>query len=94
MSKFSIAPHPCVCVGICDSALDRLLFFVVLRFPGEIEKDEAERLGLVPSHAYAVLDVKEINGTRLLQVRVRLASVGRPFQFLLFCFSDPHVSQE
>ncbi|CAM9298974.1 unnamed protein product, partial [Hapterophycus canaliculatus] len=35
----------------------------------EIEEDEAERLGLVPSHAYAVLDVKEINGTRLLQVK-------------------------
>ena len=35
---------------------------------GEIEEDEAERLGLVPSHAYAVLDVREINGTRLLQV--------------------------
>eukprot|EP00752_Nemacystus_decipiens_P002304 g2180.t1 len=35
----------------------------------EIEKDEAERLGLVPSHAYAVLDVREINGTRLLQVK-------------------------
>lgn len=37
--------------------------------PGEIEKEEADRLGLVPSHAYAVLDVKEVNGTRLLQVR-------------------------
>lgn len=36
---------------------------------GEIEEAEAEKLGLVPSHAYAVLDVKEINGTRLLQVR-------------------------
>ncbi|CAM9283760.1 unnamed protein product, partial [Scytosiphon promiscuus] len=35
----------------------------------EIEEDEADRLGLVPSHAYAVLDVKEINGTRLLQVK-------------------------
>ncbi|CAM9123398.1 unnamed protein product [Ectocarpus sp. 12 AP-2014] len=34
-----------------------------------IAEDEAERLGLVPSHAYAVLDVKEVNGTRLLQVK-------------------------
>lgn len=37
-------------------------------FEGEIEKEEADKMGLVPSHAYAVLDVKEINGTRLLQV--------------------------
>lgn len=44
----------CVCCFCCRS--------------GEIEEAEAERLGLVPSHAYAVLDVKEINGTRLLQV--------------------------
>ncbi|CAM9119736.1 unnamed protein product [Ectocarpus sp. 12 AP-2014] len=36
---------------------------------GEISEDEAERLGLVPSHAYAVLDVKEVNGTKLLQVK-------------------------
>lgn len=35
---------------------------------GDIEKEEAEKLGLVPSHAYAVLDAKEVNGTRLLQV--------------------------
>lgn len=35
---------------------------------GDIEKEEADRLGLVPSHAYAVLDAKEVNGTRLLQV--------------------------
>lgn len=43
-------------------------------------------MGLVPSHAYAVLDVKEINGTRLLQVpcpcralcHVSLALVCRP----------------
>ncbi|CAM9120690.1 unnamed protein product [Phaeothamnion confervicola] len=32
-------------------------------------EDEAERLGLVPSHAYAVLDVKEALGVRLLQVK-------------------------
>lgn len=35
---------------------------------GDIEKEEADKLGLVPSHAYAVLDAKEVNGTRLLQV--------------------------
>lgn len=36
---------------------------------GELDEAEAENLGLVPSHAYAVLDVKEIGGVRLLQVR-------------------------
>lgn len=35
---------------------------------GEIEEKEAEKMGLVPSHAYAVLDVKEVNGIRLLLV--------------------------
>ena len=30
---------------------------------------EADRLGLVPTHAYAVLDVKEIDGIRLVQVK-------------------------
>ncbi|CAN0179771.1 unnamed protein product [Ectocarpus sp. 6 AP-2014] len=36
---------------------------------GEISEAEAESLGLVPSHVYAVLDVKEVNGTKLLQVK-------------------------
>jgi calpain-7 len=33
-----------------------------------LPKDEADRMGLVPGHAYAVLDVREVNGIRLLQV--------------------------
>ncbi|KAG5189782.1 hypothetical protein JKP88DRAFT_197520 [Tribonema minus] len=34
-----------------------------------LTEEEAERLGLVPGHAYAVLDVKEVQGVRLLQVK-------------------------
>lgn len=33
-----------------------------------MDEDEAEALGLVPSHAYAVLDVREVLGVRLLLV--------------------------
>ncbi|XP_067205800.1 calpain-7-like isoform X2 [Linepithema humile] len=36
---------------------------------GELSDLDAERTGLVPSHAYAVLDVKKINGERLLQLK-------------------------
>ncbi|KAL1918488.1 uncharacterized protein VTP21DRAFT_3148 [Calcarisporiella thermophila] len=36
---------------------------------GEMAAEEAEELGLVPTHAYAVLDVREVNGKRLLQVK-------------------------
>lgn len=45
-------------------------------FSGDIEKEEADKLGLVPSHAYAVLDAKEVNGTRLLQVLYAYTMVG------------------
>ncbi|XP_029166810.1 calpain-7-like isoform X1 [Nylanderia fulva] len=36
---------------------------------GELSDLDADRTGLVPSHAYAVLDVKKINGERLLQLK-------------------------
>ncbi|KAJ1649158.1 cysteine protease [Dispira simplex] len=37
---------------------------------GEMEPEEAERLGLVPSHAYALLRTEVVaNGTRLLQLK-------------------------
>ncbi|GJJ78192.1 calpain-7 [Entomortierella parvispora] len=36
---------------------------------GHMTDDEADRLGLVPTHAYAVLDLKEVQGLRLLQVK-------------------------
>lgn len=35
----------------------------------QMEEDEAEALGLVPTHAYAVLDIREVGGTRLLLVK-------------------------
>lgn len=50
---------------------------VPFRCSGEIAEAEAERLGLVPSHAYAVLDVKEVNGTRLLQVQCQIVDYGK-----------------
>jgi calpain-7 len=34
-----------------------------------LDEATAKRLGLVPSHAYAVLDVREVNGIRLLQLK-------------------------
>ncbi|KAK2578643.1 hypothetical protein KPH14_012135 [Odynerus spinipes] len=36
---------------------------------GSISDAEADRTGLVPTHAYAVLDVREINGVRLFQLK-------------------------
>ena len=35
---------------------------------GQMAEAEAERAGLVPTHAYAVLDVRQVLGRRLLQV--------------------------
>ncbi|KAF9152216.1 calpain 7, partial [Actinomortierella ambigua] len=36
---------------------------------GHLSEEDADRLGLVPTHAYAVLDLKEIRGLRLMQVK-------------------------
>ncbi|KAF9976702.1 calpain 7 [Actinomortierella ambigua] len=36
---------------------------------GHLSDEDADRLGLVPTHAYAVLDLKEVRGLRLLQVK-------------------------
>ena len=36
---------------------------------GELSENDASRTGLVPTHAYAVLDVREINGVQLLQLK-------------------------
>ncbi|XP_043248289.1 calpain-7-like [Colletes gigas] len=35
----------------------------------ELSDSDADRTGLVPTHAYAVLDVRKINGVRLLQLK-------------------------
>ena len=37
---------------------------------GQMTDAEAERVGLVPTHAYAVLDVRDVQGKRLLLVKV------------------------
>lgn len=36
---------------------------------GELSEREAERAGLVPTHAYAVLDVKRVHGIRLMKLK-------------------------
>ncbi|GAB1598086.1 calpain-7-like [Argonauta hians] len=36
---------------------------------GEISPEEADRAGLVPSHAYAMLDIREVKGRRLFQLK-------------------------
>lgn len=36
---------------------------------GDLSPETCESLGLVPNHAYAVLDIKEVQGLRLLQVK-------------------------
>ncbi|KAJ9584384.1 hypothetical protein L9F63_021278 [Diploptera punctata] len=36
---------------------------------GEMSDAEADRTGLVPTHAYAVLDIKKVNGVKLVQLK-------------------------
>eukprot|EP01119_Soliformovum_irregulare_P022275 TRINITY_DN7592_c0_g1_i1.p1 TRINITY_DN7592_c0_g1~~TRINITY_DN7592_c0_g1_i1.p1 ORF type:complete len:715 (-),score=219.41 TRINITY_DN7592_c0_g1_i1:61-2205(-) len=36
---------------------------------GDLDANSAEILGLVPCHAYAVLDIREVNGIKLMQVK-------------------------
>ena len=36
---------------------------------GEMSEAEADRAGLVPTHAYAMLDIREINGVRLFLLK-------------------------
>ena len=36
---------------------------------GELSEAEAERVGLVPTHAYAVLQVRQAQGVQLLQLK-------------------------
>jgi len=36
---------------------------------GDLDERVAERAGLVPTHAYAVLDVQEVRGTRLFLLK-------------------------
>ena len=36
---------------------------------GEMSDEEAERAGLVTSHAYAMLDIKEVKGVKFFQLK-------------------------
>ena len=36
---------------------------------GEMSEAEADRAGLVPTHAYAMLDIREVNGIRLFLLK-------------------------
>ncbi|KAI8577511.1 hypothetical protein K450DRAFT_252026 [Umbelopsis ramanniana AG] len=36
---------------------------------GEMSEESAAERGLVPTHAYAVIDIREVNGTRFMQVK-------------------------
>lgn len=36
---------------------------------GDMTEEEATELGLVPTHAYAVIDIKNVMGKRLMQVK-------------------------
>jgi len=40
---------------------------------GELSNLDADRTGLVPSHAYAVLDVRKINVSKTKALRIRLS---------------------
>lgn len=37
---------------------------------GELPESEAERTGLVATHAYAVLDVRTVNGVRIFNLMI------------------------
>ncbi|OBZ91745.1 Calpain-7 [Choanephora cucurbitarum] len=60
---------------VADNVWDRLLdgtkygdvLFTIAT--GEMTEEEANELGLVPTHAYAVIDIKIVGGKRLLQVK-------------------------
>ncbi|XP_015603072.1 calpain-7 isoform X2 [Cephus cinctus] len=58
-----------------DSLFDTLLLrlhkgdVLVTVATGELSDADAERTGLVPTHAYAVLDVRNVDGERLLQLK-------------------------
>ena len=60
---------------VADNVWDRLLDgtkygdVLVTIATGEMTEEEANELGLVPTHAYAVIDIKIVGGKRLLQVK-------------------------
>ncbi len=57
--------------GLFRKLLDRFRKgdVLVTMATGEISEADAERAGLVPTHAYAMLDVKEVNGVKLFLLK-------------------------
>ncbi|ORE08732.1 cysteine proteinase [Rhizopus microsporus var. microsporus] len=57
--------------NVWDRILDGMKYgdVLVTIATGEMTEEEAARLGLVPTHAYAVIDITVIHGKRLLQVK-------------------------
>ncbi|KAG2220383.1 hypothetical protein INT45_006554 [Circinella minor] len=60
---------------VADKVWDRILEgskygdVLVTVATGELTEAEADRLGLVPTHAYAVIDIKTVLGKRFMQVK-------------------------
>ncbi|RIB09022.1 hypothetical protein C2G38_2044669 [Gigaspora rosea] len=52
--------------SIIEKAVSHTLITITT---GDMTDDKADEVGLVPTHSYAVLDVREINGLQLLQVK-------------------------
>ncbi|ORE22938.1 cysteine proteinase [Rhizopus microsporus] len=57
--------------NVWDRILDGMKYgdVLVTIATGDMTEEEASRLGLVPTHAYAVIDITMIHGKRLLQVK-------------------------
>ncbi|ORX43693.1 cysteine proteinase [Hesseltinella vesiculosa] len=54
---------------------------------GHMTDEEADKLGLVPTHAYAIIDIKEAMGTRFLQVK-------NPWSHMRWCGPFSHMDRE
>ncbi|KAI8065856.1 hypothetical protein BC940DRAFT_303042 [Gongronella butleri] len=54
---------------------------------GHMTDDEADKMGLVPTHAYAVIDIKEAMGTRFMQVK-------NPWSHKRWCGPYSHMDRE
>lgn len=48
---------------------------------GNIPESEAERSGLVPSHAYAVFDIREVNVSKIKNVKSKRSKFQQTIYF-------------
>ncbi len=57
--------------GVFKKILDRFHKgdVLVTLATGEISEAEADRAGLVPCHAYAMIDIREVNGVKLFMLK-------------------------